>query len=103
MLPAGNNLSLLQGTKSHLILNTMAKKTAKKAAPKKAVPKKAAKKAAPKPAKKTATPKKARKVNPALLKPYTPSADLAAVIGSKPLSRGPRNKSRFSSQVRAGL
>jgi upstream activation factor subunit UAF30 len=65
----------------------MAKKIAKKAAPKKAA-KKVAKKAAPKPAKKSAAPKKARKVNPALLKPYTPSPDLAAVIGSKPLSRG---------------
>jgi upstream activation factor subunit UAF30 len=65
----------------------MAKKTAKKSA-KKSAPKKVAKKAAKKTAKKVAAPKKARKVNPALLKPYTLSSDLAAVIGSTPLSRG---------------
>lgn len=50
-------------------------KTAKKAAPKKA-----AKKAAPKKAAK-------RKPNAAFLTPHTVSADLAAVVGSKPLSR----------------
>ena len=62
-----------------------AKKAApKKAAPKKAAPKKAAKKAAPK----KAAPKKAkRKINPALMAPLTPSATLAAVVGSKPLPR----------------
>ena len=70
---------------------------AKKAAPKKAAPKKAApaKKAAPKkaaPAKKVA-PKKvvkkksARKPSAAFMKPLTPSADLAAVVGSKGLPR----------------
>ena len=71
------------------------KKAAKKAAPKKAAPKKAAakkpapKKAAPKKAVKKAAPKKTkRKANPALLKPMTPSPTLAAVIGSKPISRG---------------
>lgn len=71
------------------------KKAIKKAAPKKAAPKKAAtKKAAPKKAapkktasKKAAAPKKKRKINPALLKPLTPSAALAAVIGAKPASR----------------
>ena len=58
-----------------------AKKTAKKAAKK--VVKKAAKKAAKKaPAKKTK-----RKLNPALLKPYTPSAALAEVVGSKAIPR----------------
>ncbi len=84
--------------------------TSKKSAPKKAVPKKAAKKAAPKkaakkaeavkPVKKAApkaapkkaaakkaAPKKKRKINPALLKPLTPSAALAGVIGNKPASR----------------
>jgi upstream activation factor subunit UAF30 len=69
----------------------MAKKNAKKAAPKKTKAakkpaKKAAKKAAPKAAKK-APKKSARKLNPALLKPYTPSTELAEVIGSKPLPR----------------
>ena len=55
------------------------KKAAKKAA------KKPAKKAAPK--KKAAKKKSARKPNPAFMKPLTPSADLAAVVGSKPLPR----------------
>jgi chromatin remodeling complex protein RSC6 len=73
------------------------KKAAKKAAPKKAVkkaaPKKAAKKAAPKKAVKKAAPKKAakkksaRKPNAAFMKALTPSADLAAVVGSKALPR----------------
>jgi chromatin remodeling complex protein RSC6 len=79
-----------------------AKKAAKKAAPKKAAakkaaPKKAAKKAAPKkaavkkaPAKKAAKPaKKAAKRTPnaAFMKPLTPSAELAAVVGDKGLPR----------------
>ena len=51
------------------------KKAAKKAAPKK----KAAKKAAPK--------KTKRKPNAAFMKPMTPSAALAAVVGSKPMPR----------------
>jgi len=55
---------------------------AKKAAPAKKAP--AAKKAAP--AKKAAT-KAPRKVNAAFLKPMTPSATLAAVIGPAPLPR----------------
>jgi len=77
------------------------KKAAKKAAPKKAAkkaaPKKAAKKAAPKKAAKKAAPKKAakkvvkkksaRKPNAAFMKALTPSADLAAVVGSKALPR----------------
>ena len=61
------------------------KKAAKKAAPKKAAaPKKVAA-----PAKKAAA-KKApakRKANAAFMKPMTPSAALAAVIGSKPMPR----------------
>ena len=61
-----------------------AKKPAKKAV-KKAAPKKAAKKAAPK--KKAAKKKSARKPNAAFMKALTPSADLAAVVGSKPLAR----------------
>ncbi len=63
------------------------KPAAKKAAAKKTVAKKApAKKAAAKkaPAKKAKT---ARKPNAAFMKPLTPSAALAAVIGSKPLPR----------------
>jgi chromatin remodeling complex protein RSC6 len=50
---------------------------AKKAAKKTAVKKTAAKKVATK-----------RKANPALMKPLTPSATLAAIIGSKPTPRG---------------
>ena len=84
------------------------KKTVKKAAPKKAAPKKAVKKAAPKkaaakkPVAKKAAPKKAvkkaapkkvakkksaRKPSAAFMKPLTPSAELAAVVGSKGLPR----------------
>ena len=55
------------------------KKAAKKAA------KKAVKKAAPK--KKAAKKKSARKPNPAFMRPLTPSGDLSAVVGSKPLPR----------------
>ena len=66
----------------------MATKKAKKAAPKKAAkkaaPKKAAKKAAPK---KAAKKKSARKPNAAFMKPLTPSAELAAVVGNKPMPR----------------
>ena len=51
----------------------------KKKAPNKAAPKKAAKKAA--------KPKVKRKPNAAFMKPLTPSAALAAVIGAKPVPR----------------
>jgi chromatin remodeling complex protein RSC6 len=66
-----------------------AKKSVKKAAPKKAAAKKTAKKAT---AKKKAAPKKKasgakRKPNAAFMKAMTPSASLAAVIGSAPLPR----------------
>ena len=74
-----------------------AKKAAKKApakkAPAKKVAKKAAKKAAPKKvaakkvAKKAAKPKVKRKPNAAFMKPLTPSATLAAIIGSAPMPR----------------
>jgi len=64
------------------------KKVAAKAAPKKATkkvaPKKATKKVAPKKAAKPAT---KRKPNPAFMKPLTPSATLAAVIGAAALPR----------------
>ncbi len=67
-----------------------AKKAAKKAAPKKAA-KKTVKKAAPKKAAKKAAPKKKsgvkRKPNAAFMKALTPSASLAAVVGSAPLPR----------------
>jgi len=66
------------------------KAAAKKAAPKKAAAKKAVKKAVVKKAaaKKPAAKKAKRKANPALLKPMTPSATLAEVIGAKPEPRG---------------
>jgi chromatin remodeling complex protein RSC6 len=72
----------------------MAKKASKKkAAKKKAAPKKAAKKAVKKAAKKAAPKKKAakkksaRKPNAAFMAALTPSATLAAVIGSKAVPR----------------
>ena len=55
-------------------------------ATKKAKAKKSAKKAA-KAVKKAAKPKVKRKPNAAFMKPMTPSAALAAVVGSKPLPR----------------
>jgi upstream activation factor subunit UAF30 len=61
-----------------------AKKVVKKAAPKKAA-KKVVKKAAPKKAAKK--PAKKRKPNAAFMKALTPSATLAAVVGSKGLPR----------------
>jgi len=74
---------------NHLIQSIMAK-TAKKAAPKKAAKKAAApKKAAAAPAKKAAAPKKAAKRTPnaAFMAAHNVSPELAAVVGSKPLSR----------------
>ncbi|MEP7383729.1 MAG: SWIB/MDM2 domain-containing protein [Gemmatimonadota bacterium] len=69
------------------------KAAAKKAAPKKAPAKKAAAKTAP--AKKAAAKKPAakRKPNPAFMKPMTPTAELAAVIGPKPRPRSEVAKS----------
>ncbi|MBK8952669.1 MAG: hypothetical protein IPM85_10680 [Chitinophagaceae bacterium] len=61
------------------------KPAAKKPAAKKAAPKKAAKKAAPK--KPAAKKKAARKPNPAFMKALTPSAELGAVVGTKPMPR----------------
>ena len=67
-------------TKKKAAKKPAAKKAVKKAAPKKAAPKKAAKKAAPK--------KKVKRTpNAAFMKPLTPSADLGAVIGAKPVPR----------------
>jgi chromatin remodeling complex protein RSC6 len=63
-------------------------KKAKKAAPKKAAKKPAKKAAAKKPAKKAAKKSTAkRKPNAAFMKAMTPSASLAAVIGSTPMPR----------------
>ena len=60
--------------------------TAKKAPAKKAAPaKKVITKSAP--AAKKAAPAKKRAVNAAFMKPLTPSAALAAVVGAKPLAR----------------
>ena len=67
----------------------MAKKSAKKSA-KKAVKKTAAKsvkKTARKSAAKPKAKKSARKPNAAFMKPLTPSAELAQVVGAKPLPR----------------
>jgi upstream activation factor subunit UAF30 len=60
------------------------KTTAKKATAKKAAGKTTAKKAT---AKKAAAPKKKRTLNPALKAPYTPSAQLAEIVGASPLPR----------------
>jgi len=64
-----------------------AKKAAKKAVAKKPAAKKAVKKAVKKAAKKVAKKKSARKPSAAFMKPLTPSAALAEVVGSKPLPR----------------
>ena len=66
------------------------KAPAKKAAPKKAAAKAAPKKAAAKkaaPKKAAAKPKVKRTPNAAFMKAMTPSAALAAVVGSKPIPR----------------
>lgn len=63
------------------------KKTATKKAAKKTTKKKTAKKATKKAAKKTAKKKTKRKPNAAFMKPLTPSAELAAVVGNKPMPR----------------
>lgn len=76
-------------------------KKSKKSAPKKA--KKAAKKAAPK---KKAAKKKSgvkRKPNAAFMKPMTPTATLAAVIGGSPLPRTEVTKKLWAYIKRNGL
>ncbi len=80
------------------------KKAAKKAAPKKAAKKPAKKAAAKKPAKKAA--KKAgakRKPNAAFMKAMTPSASLAAVVGSSPLPRTEVTKKLWAYIKKNGL
>jgi len=78
-------------------------KKSKKAAPKKA--KKAAKKAASKKTKKTAKKKSGvkRKPNAAFMKPMTPTATLAAVIGSSPMPRTEVTKKLWAYIKRNGL
>ena len=65
------------------------KKTTKKAGKtaKKATAKKATAKMGAKTTKKAAGPKKKRTLNPALKAPYTPSAQLAEIVGASPLPR----------------
>jgi len=77
-------------------------KKSKKAAPKKA--KKAARKAAPKKAKKAAKKSGAkRKPNAAFMKPMTPTASLAAVIGGSPMPRTEVTKKLWAYIKRNGL
>ena len=63
------------------------KKTAKKKVTKKKVTKKKVEKATKKKAKKKAKKKTKRKPNAAFMRPVTPDATLARVVGSKPLPR----------------
>jgi upstream activation factor subunit UAF30 len=80
----------------------------KKPAAKKAAPKKAAKKAAPKKVAKKAAPKKVakkvkRKPSAALMKPMTPSATLAEVVGNKAIPRGQITKNLWAYIKKFGL
>ena len=76
----------------------MAKTAKKKAAPKK-------KAAAKKTAKKAAAPKKksARKPNAAFMRPVTPSATLATVVGAKPMPRTEVTKKLWAYIKKNGL
>jgi len=78
-------------------------KKSKKAAPRKG--KKSAKKAAPKKAKKAAKKKSGakRKPNAAFMKPMTPTASLAAVIGGSPMPRTEVTKKLWAYIKRNGL
>jgi len=78
-------------------------KKSKRAAPKKA--KKSARKAAPKKAKKAARKKSGvkRKPNAAFMKPMTPTATLAAVIGGPPMPRTEVTKKLWAYIKRNGL
>ena len=77
----------------------MAKKAAKKKTVKKAAKKAAKKKAAKKAAKK----KSARKPNAAFMRPVTPSAALAEVIGAKPVPRTEVTKKLWAYIKKNGL
>jgi upstream activation factor subunit UAF30 len=78
-----------KATKKKVAKKATKKKAAKKKVTKKATKKKAAKKKVAKKAtkKKAAKKKTKRKPNAAFMKALTPSADLAKVVGSKPLPR----------------
>jgi chromatin remodeling complex protein RSC6 len=78
-------------------------KKSKKAAPKKA--RKAAKRAAPKRTKKAAKKKSGvkRKPNAAFMRPMTPTASLAAVIGGSPMPRTEVTKKLWAYIKRNGL
>jgi upstream activation factor subunit UAF30 len=67
----------------------------------KTVKKKAAKKAGP--AKKAAKKKSARKPNAAFMRPVTPSATLAAVVGAKPMPRTEVTKKLWAYIKKNGL
>lgn len=80
-----------------------AKKATKKAAPKKAV-KKVAKKVAPKAVKKTVKKvAKKRTANAAFMRPVSPSATLAPVVGDKPLPRTEVTKKLWAYIKKNGL
>jgi upstream activation factor subunit UAF30 len=81
-----------------------AKKATKKTASKKAV-KKSAKKAAPKKAAKKTAKKagKKRTANAAFMRPVSPSATLAAVVGDKPLPRTEVTKKLWAYIKKNGL
>lgn len=82
-----------------------AKKGTKKATARPAKKAAAKKKAAPKRAK-AAKPKKAAKKrapNPAFMKPMTPSSDLAAIVGAKPIPRTEVTKKLWAYIKRNGL
>jgi upstream activation factor subunit UAF30 len=80
-----------------------AKKVVKKVAAKKPAAKKAVKKPAAKKVAKKAVKKTKRKASPALLKPMTPSATLAAVVGNKPQPRGQITKNLWAYIKKNGL
>jgi upstream activation factor subunit UAF30 len=86
----------------HQFRETQVMAKAKKAA-KKVVKKAAAKKPVAKAAKKPAVKKTKRKASPALLKPMTPSATLAAVVGNKPQPRGQITKNLWAYIKKNGL
>ncbi|TXH03053.1 MAG: hypothetical protein E6R07_13245 [Nevskiaceae bacterium] len=85
----------------------MAKVSKKKPAAKKAAPKKAAKKvvkkAAPKKAAKKVVKKAKRKPSAALMKPMTPSATLAEIVGAKAQPRGQITKGLWAYIKKNGL
>ncbi|NGY03385.1 SWIB/MDM2 domain-containing protein [Solimonas terrae] len=73
-----------------------AKKAAKKAPVKKVAAKKAAPKKAVKKVVKKAVKKSARKPSAALMKPMTPSATLAEIVGTKAIPRGQITKNLWA-------